>query len=224
MHASSYTPRLLTPDMPRSTRRRLAAAVVASALIHLWFAGTMSGGGASRNSVLPHAPSMTVSLARTDPAAATHAVLPDLPVSETAAVRAVAPVRQKARAASPATADPPALNAEPPAAGGTIPEAPDSTYYAARQLDVYPALTAPLDLQYARRALAAGVEGRALLLLHIDETGAVDDIAVVESQPAGYFEDDARRAFVGARFTPAQRNGRAVKSRVLVEVNYGAER
>jgi protein TonB len=145
-------------------------------------------------------------------------------VTEIAQARAAAPVRQKARAASSASVERASGRSEPTAASGTAPEAPDSTYYAARQLDVYPALTAPLDLPYARRALAAGVEGRALLLLHIDETGAVDEVAVVESQPAGYFEDDARRAFLAARFTPALRNGRAVKSRVLVEVNYGAER
>jgi hypothetical protein len=34
-------------------------------------------------------------------------------------------------------------------------------------------------------------------------------------------EHAARRAFLGARFTPAQRNGRPVRSRIVVEVSYG---
>jgi outer membrane biosynthesis protein TonB len=46
---------------------------------------------------------------------------------------------------------------------------------------------------------------------------------LVEAEPAGYFEEEVRRAFASARFTPAFKGGRAVRSRVLVHVNYGAD-
>ena len=61
----------------------------------------------------------------------------------------------------------------------------------------------------------------ALLRVTIDGSGVVEEVAIVESDPSGHFEDDAKRAFMSARFTPAVRNGRAVKSRVLVHIVYG---
>jgi TonB family protein len=102
-------------------------------------------------------------------------------------------------------------------------EAPDLTYYGTRQLDVYPTLAAALDLRYGDSAAAAGITGHALILVLIDATGSVDDVKVVEAEPAGYFESDVREAFMTARFTPGTRNGRSVRSRVLVRVSYGGD-
>lgn len=134
-------------------------------------------------------------------------------------VIAAAPPRSKAQPAQPAPAVA-AATARPRSGPGPA-EIPDPTYYAARQLDVYPALAMALDLRYSAGAAAANAQGRVLLLVLIDANGAVDDVGIVESDPSGYFDDDARRAFLAARFKPALRNGRAVKSRVLVYVNYG---
>jgi protein TonB len=110
---------------------------------------------------------------------------------------------------------------EPAHSSGSVPEAPDLTYYAAKQLDVYPALSAPLDLRYRGKAADDGVSGRVQLLVLIDELGTVRDVSVVGAEPANYFEDEAKRAIVSTRFMPAYRNGRAVRSRVLIELNYG---
>lgn len=98
----------------------------------------------------------------------------------------------------------------------------DPTYYAVRQLDVYPALATPVELTYPAAAAASNVKGRVLLLLLIDASGTVDDASVVEAEPAGYFEHDARRILQSARFKPALKDGRAVKSRILVNVDYGS--
>ena len=89
---------------------------------------------------------------------------------------------------------------------------------------MFPRLLTPLDLTYRGKAAADGVAGRVRLLVMIDEAGVVRDVSVVEAEPASYFEDDAKRALQSARFSPAYRNGRAVRSRVLIEVNYGVER
>lgn len=97
---------------------------------------------------------------------------------------------------------------------------PDPTYYAARQLDVYPALLTALDLRDGS-ATTASVNGHVLLLVLIDGNGVVENVRIVEAEPAGHFDDHARRAFENARFSPAIRNGRAVKSCVLIELNYG---
>jgi protein TonB len=109
------------------------------------------------------------------------------------------------------------------AAGAPLTDVPDLTYYAARQLDIYPALTSVLDLRYPEQASAARVTGRAAIVLLIDHTGTVNDVSVIEADPPGYFEEDVRRAFMAARFRPALKGGRAVRSRVLVNIDYSAE-
>lgn len=199
-------------------RRRLAAALAASIAVHFSVVGALSGGSPARRAEPLEFSSIIASLERTMPPA-TPAPVPELPdpLRKRAQARAEEHVVTTPRAVSSGV-----LPREPVRTpDGAVREASDATYYAARQLDVYPALSAPLDLPYPRRALEQGVDGRALLLLHIDATGVVEEVSVVESQPAGYFEEEARRAFVAARFKPAQRNGRSVKSRVLIEVSYG---
>jgi protein TonB len=109
------------------------------------------------------------------------------------------------------------------AAGAPLTDAPDLTYYAARQLDIYPALASVLDLRYPEHASAARVTGRAAIVLLIDHTGTVNDVTVIEADPPGYFEEDVRRAFMAARFRPALKGGRAVRSRVIVNIDYSAE-
>lgn len=102
-------------------------------------------------------------------------------------------------------------------------EAPDTTYYSARELDIYPALTEALGLRYPDRALADGVRGRALVELHISDMGIVQRVAIVETEPQGYFEAELRATFLATRFTPGIRDGRSVRSVVRVRVDYGAE-
>ena len=107
-----------------------------------------------------------------------------------------------------------------PIAGIEIPLSRDPTYYPARQLDVYPQLLAPIKLDYPDRAAAQRLDGHLLLLLLIDEFGIVNEASVVEAQPEGYFEEAALSVFRATRFSPAQKQGRPVKSRVLLQVSY----
>ena len=101
----------------------------------------------------------------------------------------------------------------------------DSTYYPAARLDVFPRELSRLQPIYPDRAEADGVRGgEVTLLLMIDDNGTVTDAAVAEAKPDGYFEQSALAwALERARFSPAQRNGRNVKCRVLVKVNYSPE-
>lgn len=61
-----------------------------------------------------------------------------------------------------------------------------------------------------------------LLTLLIDEAGSVNEVSVVEAEPAGNLEGAVRRAFASARFSPARKDGRAVKSRVMISVSYNS--
>jgi TonB family protein len=98
----------------------------------------------------------------------------------------------------------------------------DSKYYGARQLDVYPALVSVLDLPHAARRNADGAEGYVLLLVMIDATGTVDDVSIVEAQASDITNERAVAAVRAARFSPAVRSGRPVKSRLFIRIDYVA--
>jgi protein TonB len=203
----------------RAPLKRLLAAVAVSALLHASLC-IMVAGGALRIASVP-VPHVAITARIVADAAPTAPEI--LPASEVAA-RTVLPVERAAPKRVPAAQAVSRRAADVAKAEVAAIEAPDTTYYAAKQLDVYPALERPLDLRYGGKAAADGVTGRALLLVMIDESGTVKGVSVVEAEPADYFEDDAKRAFMSARFSPAYRNGRPVRSRVLVQVNYGVER
>lgn len=101
-----------------------------------------------------------------------------------------------------------------------VPLLEDPTWYPAKQLDVHPAALYPIKPDYPEKGAEQGVEGKVVLLLLIDEAGAVKEVTVMEANPEGIFEESALAAFSNARFAPAQKNGRAVKSRVLIRVSY----
>lgn len=101
-----------------------------------------------------------------------------------------------------------------------IPLIENPTWYPAKQVDVHPAALHPIKPDYPDKAAEQGVEGSVVLLLLIDEAGRVKEATVAEANPEGYFEASALAAFRPARFAPAQRQGRAVKSRVLIRVTY----
>lgn len=98
----------------------------------------------------------------------------------------------------------------------------DPTYYPAPQVDVHPKALDAIDPAYPEAAALAHMKGKVILLLRVDETGSVRETSVVEAEPRGYFEESALAAFRTARFTPAMKNGRPVRARVLIQVNYDA--
>lgn len=63
-------------------------------------------------------------------------------------------------------------------------------------------------------------EGAVVLRILIDETGNVDDVGVVRSNPALIFDAAAVSAFQKAQFSPGKYLGIAVKSQLLIEVNF----
>jgi periplasmic protein TonB len=209
---------MLAASSPRSPSRRFVAALVASAVAHALVTSVMKPGSARGDltgvSSASPAPRITARLVAPEADPATDPVV--LP-RETARIEEPAHKPEKtARAVSPA-----ATAASEAASAGPA-EIPDPTYYAARQLDVYPALVSALDIRQPDSATSADVKGYVLLLVLIDATGVVDEVSIVEAQPAGQFDDGARHALRSARFRPAMRQGRSVKSRVLIHVNYGS--
>ena len=89
-----------------------------------------------------------------------------------------------------------------------LPAPTDPTVYTAGELDSLPVPVAPLEL-----ASAAAVR----LELTIDEHGAVHSISIAGPR-AGAAEKELRAALAATLFVPARKDGRAVKSRIVLGV------
>lgn len=133
--------------------------------------------------------------------------IPDLPTQidlapapslDSIAVAASPPAPAPAPAAPVAAPQAPAPSAPAPAPSGepTI------------EQDVIPLVDIPPN--YPQRAQSAGIEGKVVLRFTITAEGRVDNLRIVEAEPKGVFDREARRAAERWRFAPRQENGQAV--------------
>jgi protein TonB len=134
-------------------------------------------------------------------------------VHEAAAGRAPTLVGPLNPAADAIQANAPA--AMPSNAATALPAAPD--YALGIRLDPGPRPLDDIEPDYPDPYLR---EGTVVLRLLISETGHVDDVAVVRSEPRGVFEQAALDAFGKARFAPGLAAGTPVKSQITVEVRF----
>ena len=102
-----------------------------------------------------------------------------------------------------------------------VPLLVDTAWYEAKDLDLYPQPQAPVHPVYP--SSATDITGSVTLLLQIDEFGLVQKVSVVRAEPAGHFEEAALRAFQLAQFAPAQREGRPVRSRIVIKVRFAPQ-
>jgi protein TonB len=141
------------------------------------------------------------------------------PAEETAAPRQQRPEEIESAAAQ----EPP--NPEPGEAPGAleIPVIRDPTYYSVSLLDKYPRPLGAVEPRYPLQASRDGVTGTVTLRLLIDETGTLNEISVVAAKPEAIFDEAAMAAFRDMRFSPARKNGRAVRSRIHITVGFEAK-
>jgi protein TonB len=97
-------------------------------------------------------------------------------------------------------------------------QAPDPNYYPARELDEYPRPLVPLRVD--RPAGAGG--GAVRLEVLIDERGVVREAVFAGSGGPGSAEEVLRAALTATPFLPARKDGRAVKSRLLMSISFEA--
>ncbi len=215
--------------------QRIVWMLGASALLHVWFMHTAPQAGAPRVSTAAGAP-ITATLhprpvyrtnvsdsdrlvAQMPPGAAPalQRLVTDTPAASPARSRAgesvpipVAPAAQPAAVADAMVVA--ALNARSSAAPHDAPP----TYYAARDLDVFPKAITALDL-----GLRANTAGKVRATVLIDESGAVNEVRSIDASVAE-IERATRDLLLRARFTPASKDGRVVKAQLLVSLDYGA--
>ena len=94
----------------------------------------------------------------------------------------------------------------------------ESRFYLARELDRYPVPLMPVVPGHQRDGIAGSVR----LWVSIDHVGRVFDVAVADGDPAGIHEQSARDLMLATRFDPARKDGRAVKSRLLLMLEFGS--
>jgi protein TonB len=141
------------------------------------------------------------------------------PAEETAAPRQQRPEDIESAAAQ----EPP--NPEPGEAPRVleIPVIRDPTYYAVSLLDEYPRPLGSVEPRYPLQASRDGITGMVTLRLLIDETGTLNEISVVAAKPEAIFDEAAMAAFRDMRFSPARKDGRAVRSRIHITVGFEAK-
>lgn len=195
--------------------RRLAIALAASVLLHVILSASLTQGLSSRpfSAVPPTGGAVSVRVVprEVEPPSAAD------PPEDTPAHRN--PTLHSKHRNADATVVPRSPSA--PATSDAGLDAADPTYYTARQLDVYPSLITALNFRLSRHVEVREAGGRVLLRVDVGAAGIVDAVTVVEADSVSEFEEDARQAFASAQFRPALRNGRPVKSRILVHVEYG---
>jgi TonB family protein len=94
----------------------------------------------------------------------------------------------------------------------------DPVYYKRSQLEARPYIVTKVDPQYPWGGPPDG--GKARIRLFINERGFVDRVAIVESTASPKFGEAAADAFRKAQFEPGKLKGVAVKSQVLIEVDF----
>ena len=201
----------LFPPRLHPATGRFTLAIAASAGAHLWLTALIAIEAPQRGAAFPAAAAITVHLEPKAEAVPAQPVVPASGPPFTAGQDRRHGVAAAAR--EPRRREKGARLALPPA------PAPDPGYYSVRDLDVYPRPLAPLELG----ALASGAAARFRFALMIDESGIVNDVAAVETGPGGRAQEALRAALAATRFTPGQKDGRAVKSRVLLDISLGPE-
>lgn len=202
---------------------RMPAAVALSAALHVYliygFSLPAQSGPAARAAAInarlaPSPPAATPRQTNAPershvPEPVRRAVLPvSLDVAEPLAASKAAPLAAEPEnvvAASDATA---------------IPTIPDPVHYPARDLDIYPHALNPISPVYPQAARDAQVSGSVTLLVLIDEAGRVLGTSVADAAPGGVFEQAAQQAVASSAFYPAQKDGHAVRSRILVKLEF----
>lgn len=100
----------------------------------------------------------------------------------------------------------------PQPAAGSAPR-----YYRTSELDVVPGIMTRVAPEYPQLARKSG---KVVIRLFIDERGSVERVDVLRSEPKGYFEASAQRAFLAARFTPGMKSGKPVRTQMTLQVDY----
>jgi len=165
-----------------------------------WRGAAPGSGGAPITVRLAPAPVYPPEIPANPPLEARRSTLPEqLPTSDSDGLSGVP------SASGPATAGADAF---------PLPETPDPNFYAARDLDSYPT---PLTALRIDGPPGAG-GGEVRLEVLIDERGIVREVNFAGAIRPGGAEEALRALLAATRFLPGVKDGRAVRSRILLSL------
>ncbi|MGA9991558.1 MAG: energy transducer TonB [Thiobacillaceae bacterium] len=101
-----------------------------------------------------------------------------------------------------------------------LPQLADTTYYDALALDVQPQAIGTVELVDPEAGSPSPHVGHVRLQLKLEADGRVSEAKVLESSLPPVYEALALDEFGKAKFTPGRRNGRAVRARIVIVVNF----
>jgi TonB family protein len=192
-----------------ATAGRVVWAVTASLLAHALLI-TVTGGRGSGDgwpAAVSIQPRPVISATLTGNAADTLAVADTLPVA----------IEATANAGPGANPSEQAGGGQP---GSSIGLAAPTHYHPARELDIRPQIRSQVEPSYPRSAFEQGQAGSVRLRILIDAQGRVDDVIASGRDAGDPFAAAAVAAFRAARYTPGVKNGLAVPSEVMIEVQF----
>ena len=103
-----------------------------------------------------------------------------------------------------------------------MPWIPDVIYYRPDELDKRPEITKQIEPEFPL-TVNPGVRGSVIAKLFIGDNGVVEQVAILSSQPYGFFETAVIQAFDGARYTPGMRGGKPVRSQLTLAIEFFSE-
>lgn len=106
--------------------------------------------------------------------------------------------------------------------GGLLPLTTPTRYYLPYELDVRPQIRTRVEPAYPRAAAVEGITAAFTARVFIDEEGRVERVLAPEKSVADPFAASVIEAFRAARYTPGIKDGKPVKSLLLIEVNFEA--
>ena len=93
-------------------------------------------------------------------------------------------------------------------------------WFTARELDARAEPLTAASLVYPPELMRRGPAGKVRILLFIDERGIVRKSQIAAGASESAFDDAAIEAWKEVRFSPAEKNGVAVKSQKLLEIDF----
>ena len=216
------------------TLQRWSVALCASLLLHAVLLSDPPFGGLTSSDLTGSGPLPLRARLRVLPTAVTpqpggkteaQALAPaSAPAPTVTASTTPAPQRQEAEVQSPAPYPTPTVEPAPPEDSllsrlKPVDDALFGKYRALTEVDVRPGPLVQIEPQYPLTQNPQ-VPGRALLMIFVGAEGLVDEVRILNSEPGPTFGENARAAFLSARFTPAEVAARPVPVYMTIEVNF----
>lgn len=101
-----------------------------------------------------------------------------------------------------------------------LPQLADTTYYEALALDIQPQVVSAIALTDPEPASPSPHVGYVRLQLKLEADGRVSEAKVLESNLPRAYEVLALEVFGDAKFSPGRKDGRAVRARIMIEVDF----